>query len=372
MAAAVSQTWPQTANDDADAALSQTWPQTANDDADPPIPAILLQQLHRSTVTAILKDPKALRGSISEGYENASAAERASLVFGQLQHDRREKKRALQKDCLGLWLDKCDTELVTECFWAFRRNVKDMMMERAMLDAAERARLALLRLQQKRAEEKMAANRIANSNRVITEEELKVLGSYVIFLPDSGRSHKTGLFVIGASNSGKAWELSDGSYIKKDEENKLWLWNECEKAKVNIPSQARQSVYKAVAVEETKKDLTQREIGVEEAKRAKGGVMWVFKHSQRGTGIYDRGVRGRPQSARARGLRDVATLLTKSERPDGGLRLLQGPLGDAGLPRTFINITLPRQDVSVGDNPMPRAKPDSPVRMKHVRGLERA
>lgn len=201
---------------------------------------------------------------------------------------------------------------------------------------------------------------------------MKVLGSYVIFLPDSGRSHKTGLFVIGASNSGKAWELSDGSYIKKDEENKLWLWNECEKAKVNIPSQARQSVYKAVAVEETKKDLTQREIGVEEAKRAKGGVMWVFKHSQRGTGIYDRGVRGRPQSARARGLRDVATLLTKSERPDGGLRLLQGPLGDAGLPRTFINITLPRQDVSVGDNPMPRAKPDSPVRMKHVRGLERA
>jgi hypothetical protein len=317
-----------------------------DDDPDRAIPAVLLQQLHRSTISAILKDPQSLRNSISGPAGEASGND-AGAVFSQLQNARRERRRKLQKQCLKAWLNKQDDDLVVECFWAFRKNAKEAVIERGLEEAAERERIRLLRLKERQAAARQSlANLSGKSDRVLTEAEIQVLGSYVKFLPPSGRN-KTDAYVIGVTTSGKGWELSDGTFIKKDFENHHWVWSDCPKAQVAIPSgpsRARRAS-SAPREEQVHRPLTQRQIGFLEAERAKKGILWTFKQPPNAL--------SRPQSARVRGGSRPASAGAQrpasagSLRPaSAGTRLLHGHIGDDGQPRyVCMNITLPRQDM---------------------------
>lgn len=185
-------------------------------DPDREINPILLQGLARSTITAICAgDPKAIPGSGQTGD--------ASAVFSQLQKNRREYKKQCVRDCLSTWLDKTDKNVVADCFSALKKNMRQEQYERAMRyreEALQRASMKRASIQAAKEEHlrKMAAN-----NRPLTEEDLAAMGRYIQFLPEQ-LAHKTDLYVTGPSTSGKSWELSDGSFVKKEMKGSLWVW----------------------------------------------------------------------------------------------------------------------------------------------------
>lgn len=281
-----------------------------DDDPDREIPAILLQHMRRDTLRAVLADPNAIRKSLPASLQQCAeecgdVEQSASLVFGALQNQRREHQKALQKDCLLAWIDKGDTDIVGECFRAFRRNMREEIMARAMRAASASARIRKIKKQEKKAQAKQQLGRLSSKERSLTDEEAAQLGRYIKYLSDD-LSHNTDLYVVGVSTAGKAWELNDGSFVQKDLENQLWSWDDArDRAQVEAPKGSRRprsARRQAIALPVSAPELTQRQIGLMEAQKAKQGILFEFKLANSSM-IYA----ARPQSARTSSLRRYIT-----------------------------------------------------------------
>lgn len=131
---------------------------------------------------------------------------KVDVVYRQLQRDRRLKHRSLQRQFILDALGQRDLvrEAVEACFYALKRNAKPLLQITAgMGDRAE----AIVR----EAKEKEAAK-----NKCMVE----------VIAPERDKRLGKQLNVVGETGTGIAWELQDGSYIMKDEEDTLWRWCE--------------------------------------------------------------------------------------------------------------------------------------------------
>lgn len=180
------------------------------------IPSIILQNLDKSTLRAVMNDPRAL----GKQYEVNTAASpldfsnTVDVMYRQLSKEKLERLRSVQREFIVGLLHSRDSEMemAKSCFLALKGNMNHQLPPVSPRPGEnEKEFISTI----------VATARLETRPSVI---EVQPESAVMEILDPRDKRRGQQLEVKGESGTGIAWMLADASYALKEDEDVTWQW----------------------------------------------------------------------------------------------------------------------------------------------------
>eukprot|EP00746_Dinoflagellata_sp_MGD_P003850 gnl/MRDRNA2_/MRDRNA2_107460_c0_seq1.p1 gnl/MRDRNA2_/MRDRNA2_107460_c0~~gnl/MRDRNA2_/MRDRNA2_107460_c0_seq1.p1 ORF type:complete len:403 (-),score=66.53 gnl/MRDRNA2_/MRDRNA2_107460_c0_seq1:16-1065(-) len=205
-------------------------PVSARKHPDSEVSPIILQNLSKSTLAAVLTDRNALASTCVSRDIDTNDSDLVNKVYSAMLSERRQRLSLLQRRFLMYLFSNNDRLLLERAFVAFFSVVQEKEeIVQGDLDApgaperleADGRFKRVVTIQQKAQRLLKGLSALAATD--FEERECPMMGVCIQILdPKDNRFRSKGLRIVGTSSTGKSWELTDGSYIGKDKEGEAW------------------------------------------------------------------------------------------------------------------------------------------------------